>query len=63
VDLSRLRQLLPARVSRGASGATFAGTRTGHEEVVTEGLALAGGWLIYACMLSTLAFVLLRRPR
>jgi hypothetical protein len=30
---------------------------------VTEGLALAGGWLIYGSMLATLAFFLLRRPR
>lgn len=41
----------------------FGDLRTGHEEVVTEGLALAGGWLIYACMLSALVFVLLRHQR
>jgi hypothetical protein len=36
---------------------------TGHEQVVTEGLALLGGWAIFACMLGVLAFVLLRRQR
>ena len=28
---------------------------------MTEGLALAGGWLLYLGMLTALAFVLLRR--
>jgi hypothetical protein len=30
---------------------------------VTDGLALAGGWLIFACLLVALVFVLLRRRR
>ena len=51
------------RFGRDAGRATFGDARTGHEEVVTEGLALAGGWLIYACLLATLAFVLLRRQQ
>ncbi len=36
---------------------------SGYHQAVTEGLALAGGWCVYAGMLATLAFVLLRRPR
>jgi len=30
---------------------------------VTDGVALAGGWLMYLCMLGALAFVLLRRQQ
>ena len=28
---------------------------------VTEGLSLAGGWVLFACLLAALAFFLLRR--
>ena len=41
---------------------TFGRRASGQDHGVTEGLALAGGWLIYACMLAVLTFVLLRRP-
>jgi hypothetical protein len=37
--------------------------RRGYVEGVTEGLALAGGWLLYGLMLTTLAFFLLRRQQ
>ena len=30
---------------------------------VTEGFALAGGWLLFVVMLTGLVYVLLRRPR
>lgn len=30
---------------------------------MTEGFALAGGWLLFLVMLTGLAYVLLRRPR
>jgi hypothetical protein len=41
----------------------FARLGSGHDVHVTEGLALAGGWLIYLAMLAVLGFVLLRRRR
>ena len=41
----------------------FAAVESGHDDVVTEGLALAGSWLIYLAMLSLLGWVLLRRQR
>jgi hypothetical protein len=41
----------------------FGHATTGHDDGVTDGLALAGGWLIFAGLLFALAFVLLRRRR